>query len=47
MEMKYLKSVTSLVKTNFVNRRGLDLSKKVLWVFVSKRASELTAVKVR
>ena len=28
------------------NRRGLDLSKEVLWVSVTQRAAELPAVKV-
>ena len=28
------------------NRRGLDLFKEVLWVFVGQKAAELPAVKV-
>ena len=29
-----------------INKRGLDLSKEVLWVSVGQRAAELQAVKV-
>ena len=31
---------------DFVNKKGLDLSKKVLWVSVGQRAAVLRAVKV-
>ena len=31
---------------DFVNKRGLDLSKEVLWVCVGQRAAVLWAVKV-
>ena len=34
------------MKRDYVNRRGLDLSKVVLWVYVGQRAAELMAVKV-
>ena len=30
---------------DWVNRRGLDVSKKVLWVSVGQRVAELSAVK--
>ena len=32
VEIKYLKSVARLLNRVYVNRRGLDLSKQVLWV---------------
>ena len=46
MEIKYLKSAARLLDRDFVNRRGLDLSKAVLWVSAGQRAAELPAVKV-
>ena len=46
MEIKYLKSAATLLDRDYVNRRGLDLSKEVLWVSVGQRAAELPAVKV-
>ena len=45
MEIKDLSPARFLEK-DYVNRRGLDLSKEVLWVFVGQRAAELRAVKV-
>ena len=46
MGIKYLKSVTRLLDRHYVNRGGLDLSKKETWVSVGQRAAELPAVKV-
>ena len=46
MEIKSIKSASRLLNRNYVNKRGLDLSKEVLWVSVGKRAAELQAVKV-
>ena len=46
MEIEYLKSAVRLLNKDCVNRRGLDLSKKVLWVSVAQRAAELLAIKV-
>ena len=34
MEMKYIKKAARLLNRDYVNRRGLDLSKEVLWVSV-------------
>ena len=45
MEMKYIKSAARLLDSNWVNKRGLDLSKEVLWVSVGQRGAELPAVK--
>ena len=39
MEIKYL-------KRDCVNKRGLDLSKEVLWISVGQKAADLRAVKV-
>ena len=44
--MKYFKSAARLFNRDFANRRGLDLSKEVLWVSVGQRAADLQAVKV-
>ena len=44
--MKCLKSATRLLNRVFVGRRGLDLSKEVLWVSICQRAAELLAGKV-
>ena len=41
MEIKYIKSAARLLDRNCVNKRGLDLSKEVLWVFVGQRAEEI------
>ena len=46
MEMKYIKNSARLLHRNLVNKRGLDLSKEVLWVSVGQRAVELPAIKV-
>ena len=46
LEMKCLKSATRLLNRVCVGRRGLDLSKEVLWVSVCQRAAELPAGKV-
>ena len=45
-EMKYIKSAARLLDRDWVNKRGLDLSKKVLWVSFGQRALELQAVKI-
>ena len=44
--MKYIKSTARLLNRNCVNKRGLDLSKEVLWVSDGQRAAELQAVEV-
>ena len=46
MELKYIKSAARVLNRNFVNKRGLDLSKNVLWVSVGQRAADLRAVRV-
>ena len=46
MEIKYIKSAARLLNRDCVNKRGLDLSKEVLWVSVDQRAAVLRAVKV-
>ena len=46
MVTKHHKSAARLLKRYCINRRGLDLSKEVLWVSVCQRAAELPAVKV-
>ena len=46
MEMKYFKSPATLLNRDYFNKRGLDLSKEVLWVSVGQRAADLRAVKV-
>ena len=46
MEIKYIKSAARVLNRNCVNKRGLDLSKNVLWVSVGQRAADLQAVKV-
>ena len=46
MEIKYLKSAARLLDIDYVNRRGLDLSKEVQWVSVGQKAAELQTVKV-
>ena len=45
-EIKDIESASRLLNRNFVNKRGSDLSKEVLWVSVGQRAVELRAVKV-
>ena len=46
MEIKYVKSVARVLDRIWVNKGGLDLSKKVLWDSVGQRAAVLQAVKV-
>ena len=46
MEIKYVKCAAKLLNRDWINKRGLDLSKKVLWVSVGERAANLRAVKV-
>ena len=45
--MKCIKSAARVLDRNFVNKGGLDLSKKVLWVSAGQRAADLQAVKVK
>ena len=42
-----LKNAAGLLNRNYVNKRGLDLSKEVLWVSVGQLAAKLQAVKVK
>ena len=44
--IKYIKSAARVLNRNCVNKKGLDLSKEVLWVSVGQRAADLRAVKV-
>ena len=44
MEIKYIKSASRVLNRDCVNKRGLDLSKKVLWVSVGQRAADLQPV---
>ena len=46
MEKKYIKSAARVLNTDCVNKRGLDVSKNILWVFVNQGAADLWAVKV-
>ena len=46
MEIKYIKSAARVLNRKFVNKRGLDLSKNVLWVSVGQGVADLQAVKV-
>ena len=41
MGMKYVKSLARLLDRDYVNKRGLELSKEVLWVSVDQRTAEL------
>ena len=41
MEMKYIKSAARVLDRDCVNKRGLDLSKEVLWVSVGQKAANL------
>ena len=43
----YQKNTASLLEGDYVNKRGLDLCKEVLWVSVGQRTVELQAFKVR
>ena len=46
MEIEYPKSAARLLDRNWVNKKGLNLSKEALWVYVGQRVVELQAVKV-
>ena len=46
IEIRYIKSAARVLNRNCVNKRGLDLSKNVLWVSVGQGAADLRAVKV-
>ena len=46
MKIKYLKRAARLLTRDYVNRRGLDLSKEALWVSACQRVAQLPAVKV-
>ena len=46
MEMKYIISAARLLNRACINRKGLDLSKEVLWGSVGQRAAKIQAVKV-
>ena len=46
MEMKYIKSASRLLNRDCVNKRGLNLSKEVLWVSIGQRVGELSVIKV-
>ena len=46
MEIKYIKSTARVLNRDCVNKRGLDLSKNVLWVSIGQGAVDLRAVKV-
>ena len=46
MEIKCIKSAARVLNRACVNKRGLDLSKNVLWVSVGQGAADLRAVKV-
>ena len=47
MEIEFVKSAARLSDRKWINKRGLDLSKEVLWVSVDQSVAELKAVKVR
>ena len=46
MEMKYNESAARVLTRNCVNKKGLDLSKEVLWVSVGQRTADFRVVKV-
>ena len=46
MEIEYIKIAARVLNRDCVNKRGLDLSKNVLWVSVGQGAADLQAVKV-
>ena len=46
MKIRYVKSAARLLDRDYVNRKGLHLSKEVLWVSLGQRAAKLRAVKV-
>ena len=45
-EIKWIKCAPSRLDRDWVNKRGLDLSKEVLWVSAGWRTTELPAIKV-
>ena len=45
-EIKYLEYISRLLNRKRFKKRGLELSKEVLWVSVGQRAAELPAIKV-
>ena len=46
MEINYIKRSSTLLNRDYVNKRGLYLSKEILWVSVGQRGAERPAVKV-
>ena len=46
MEIRYIKCAARLLDRDYVNKKGLDLSKEVLWVYLSQVAAKLKAVHV-
>ena len=46
MVTKHHKSAARILDRDCINRRGLDLSKEILWVSLYQRAADLPAVKV-
>ena len=46
MEIEYIESAARLLDRACVSKRGLDLSKEILWVSLDQRAAEVPAVKV-
>ena len=46
MEIKYYKSVVRVLNKDCVYKRGLNLSKEVLWVSKGQRIAVLRAIKV-
>ena len=49
MEIKYIKSAARPLKRGYVNKGGLDLSKEILWPWISvgQRAEELSKLEVK
>ena len=45
-EKEYIKSAARVLNRDCVNKKGLYISKEVLWVSVGQRAAEIRAVKV-
>ena len=43
--MKCPENAARLLDRDYVNRRGLDLSKELLWVSVGQGAAEILAIK--
>ena len=46
MEIEYIKSAAKVLNKDYINRRGLDLFKNILWVSIDQEAADLLAVKV-